>query len=151
IYATATVDHLSSKTAEAVRGGWAYNRNVSPRVFFNVFNDYEYDRFQNLDLRFVIGGGLGLSALKTDRTQLDVLAGADYDRERFSNAPDRNSGEAYWGDEFNHKLNSRVLVKQSFRMFNNLSDTGVYRVNFDLGTSTNLWKWLSWQLTGSDR
>jgi len=151
IYATATVNRVGSATAQAVRGGWAYNRNVSPRLFLNTFNDYEYDKFQNLDLRFVLGGGLGLSAIETERSQLDVLAGADYDRERFSAAPSRNSAEAYWGDDFSHKLNARASLRQSFRMFNNLSDTGVYRMNFDLSANTNLWKWLSWQLTGSDR
>ena len=36
-------------------------------------------------------------------------------------------------------------------MFNNLTDLGTYRINFDLGTVTNLNKWLSWQLTVSDR
>jgi hypothetical protein len=38
----------------------------------NVFNDYEYDRFQDLDLRFVIGGGLGFHAVKTETSKLDL-------------------------------------------------------------------------------
>jgi hypothetical protein len=36
-------------------------------------------------------------------------------------------------------------------MFNNLSDTGAYRVNFDLGVATKIKKWLSWNLALSDR
>jgi hypothetical protein len=36
-------------------------------------------------------------------------------------------------------------------MFNNLTDTGTYRVNFDIGVSTRLLKWLSWNVSLSDR
>jgi small nuclear ribonucleoprotein (snRNP)-like protein len=151
IYATATIDQKGSATAEAVRGGWAYNRNVSPRLFLNTFNDYEYDRFQNLDLRFVAGGGFGFSAYKKENTQLDVLAGADYDRESFNTPLTRNSVEAYWGDDFTHKLSAKTSLRQSFRMFNNLSDSGVYRMNFDLAANTTFRKWLAWQITASDR
>ena len=81
IYARALVNNVKGTTAQAVRGGWAYNRNTASRLLFNFFNDYEYDRFQNLDLRFVLGGGAGFSALKTDRQQLALLAGFAYNRE----------------------------------------------------------------------
>jgi len=36
-------------------------------------------------------------------------------------------------------------------MFDNLNNGGEYRMNFDLGTATTLRKWLSWQVTASDR
>jgi hypothetical protein len=36
-------------------------------------------------------------------------------------------------------------------MFNDLTNTGIYRVNFDMGLSTKLLKWLSWNLSVSDR
>lgn len=31
----------------------------SPRLIWDLLSDYEYDRFQNLDLRVVLGSGLG--------------------------------------------------------------------------------------------
>ena len=145
------VDGSSVKTAEAVRGGWAYNRNLTPRLFANFFNDYEYDLIESLDLRFVIGGGLGYSVIKNDQTQLDLLAGLDYEREKFSTPLTRNSAEAFWGDNLVHKFSKITALTQSFKMFNNLSELGEYRVNFDVGTVTALKKWLSWQLTASDR
>jgi putative salt-induced outer membrane protein len=152
IYSTGkAVDGSSVKTAEATRGGWAYNRNLNPRLFVNLFNDYEYDLFQSLDLRFVIGGGLGYSLIKSEQTQLDVLGGVDYNREKFSTPLTRNSAEVYWGDNLVHKFSKITSLTQSFRMFDNLSELGEYRVNFDLGTVTTLKKWLSWQLTVSDR
>src|SRR6185436_12138949 len=59
IRSTATVNGVDAQTARAVRGGWGYSRNVRPKIFGNIFNDFEYDKFQSLDLRVVIGGGVG--------------------------------------------------------------------------------------------
>ncbi len=151
IKASALVNGVNSDTAEAIRGGLGYGHNVSPRLFFNAFNDYEYDRFQNLDLRFVIGGGLGFHAVKTERGNLDLLAGGAYNHSKFSTPLTRNAGEFYWGDEYSLKLGGATTLTQSYRMFNNLTETGTYRVNFDLGLSTRIVKWLSWNVSVSDR
>ncbi len=151
VKASVLINGVKASTAEAVRGGVAYDHNVSPRLFVNVFNDYEYDKFQNLDLRFAIGGGFGYHAVKTDRNVLDVLGGADYNHSSFSTGLTRNSAEAFWGDEYLFKLNGSTSLTQSYRMFNNLSDTGNYRINFDLGLGTKLRKWLTWNVALSDR
>jgi len=156
VKASALVGGVNSGTAQAVRGGWAYNHTIASRLFVNTFNDYEYDRFQNLDLRFVIGGGLGYSVWKAERGRLDVVAGAAYNHEKFappSPATEftRNSAEAFWGEDLNYKLSDATSLVQHFRMFNNLSDTGQYRLNFDFGANTRLLKWLTWNLGFSDR
>jgi len=151
IKASAFANGLTSDTAQALRGGISHDRNLGPRLFLNLFNDYEYDRFQNLDLRFVIGGGLGIHAIKNERSILDLLAGVDYNHSRFSTPEIRNSAEIYWGDDYKLKLTGATSLIQSFRMFNNLSESGAYRVNGDIGATTKLWKWLSWNLSLSDR
>jgi putative salt-induced outer membrane protein YdiY len=151
IYGRATVEDVTATNAQALRGGWSYNRNLSKRVFLNVFNDYEYDRFQDLDLRFVVGGGLGYKFIDTERTQLDLVGGFAYNREKFSTDVVRHSAEAFWGDDWTYKLTSVSSLEQSFRMFHNLSRTGEYRLNFDLALATTLRKWLAWQVSVSDR
>jgi putative salt-induced outer membrane protein YdiY len=151
IKASALVNGRSAETAKAIRGGLAYDHNVNGRWFGNVFNDYEYDRFQNLDLRFVLGGGAGYHALKTEFSRLDLLAGIDFNHSKFSTPLTRNSGEFFWGDEYSLKLTGASSLIQSLRMFNNLTDTGTYRVNFDVGASTKLSKWLTWNVSLSDR
>lgn len=156
IRSASTVNGVSSDTASAVRGGYAYNRNLHPKLFATFFNDYEYDRFQNLDLRAVFGGGLGFHAWKREKSFLDLVGGGDYNHEKFGPpAPglafSRNSAEVYWGDDFNHKLYKRLGVVQSYRMFNNLSDTGNYRQNFDLGLSAGIAKYFTWNAAISDR
>ena len=102
-------------------------------------------------MRFVAGGGLGVTVLNTERNRLDLLGGASYNREQFNTGLVRNSAEAYWGDDWIWKLSGGSAMKQSFRMFNNLSSPGDYRVNFDIGLAMKLSNWLAWQITLSDR
>jgi hypothetical protein len=151
IKASARAKGESEDTAEAVRGGVSYGHNVNSRLFFSAFNDYEYDRFQDLDLRFVIGGGAGFHVWKRERSTMDLLAGGAYNRSSFSTPLIRESAELYWGDEYSLKLSSATSLTQSFRMFNDLTNTGMYRINFDLGLNTKIFKWLSWNVSLSDR
>ena len=150
MYATALVDGVSSSTANAVRGGWAYNRDLNPRVFLTTLNEYEHDRFQSLDLRAVFGGGAGWNAVKTKKTTLSFQAGGDYERENFTILT-RNSAEVNFGDDLLWKASAVTSITQAFRMYPNLSDTGQYRMNFDITGVTAIKKWLGWHLTFSDR
>jgi putative salt-induced outer membrane protein YdiY len=156
IRASALINGVTATTAQAVRGGWGYNRNLHPRVFWNFFNDYEYDRFQNLDLRVVLGSGFGVGVWKGERGRLDAVGGLAYNRESFDPVRPllpfvRNSAEAYWGDDLVVKVSSRASLTQSYRMFNNLKDSGAYRQNFDLAFTTKLTSWLTWNAAVSDR
>jgi putative salt-induced outer membrane protein YdiY len=151
IKASALINNRSAGTAEAVRGGLGYSRNLKPRLFANVFNDYEYDKFQNLDLRTVFGGGLGFKAIKSDRMTLDLLGGGAFNYSRFNTPLIRKTGEFYWGDDFTYKLNASTSLFQSYRMFNDLKSPGTYRINFDLGATTKISKYLVWNVSISDR
>jgi putative salt-induced outer membrane protein YdiY len=156
IRSSATINGVNSQTAEAVRGGWAYNRNLTKKIFANVFNDYEYDKFQSLDLRVVVGGGAGYTVWSREASRLSVVGGIAWNREAFgasgsSAAFTRNSAEFYWGNDFNYKLNARTSLVEGFRMFDNLSNTGAYRMNADLGATTQLTKWLNWNIALSER
>jgi putative salt-induced outer membrane protein YdiY len=151
IYSSALVDGVSAATAEAIRGGWSYHRNIKPRLLWDLFNDYEYDRFQDLDIRVVLGSGLGYTMIKQERKRLDLLGGAAYNHEEFNTPLIRNSAEAYWGDDFTYKPSRIAELQQRLRVFHNLSDPGSYRVNFDMSFAMNLNTWLAWHLTVSDR
>ena len=151
IKASALVGGTNSDTAQAVRAGIGYDHNLKPRLFVNVFNDYEYDKFQNLDLRFVLGGGLGFHALKTAGSRLDVVAGGDFNRSSYSTPLTQSSAEIYWGDDYSLKLAAATSLVQGFRMFNDLTYSGSYRMNFDIGMSTKVAKWLNWNISLSDR
>jgi hypothetical protein len=151
IYGTATVNNVSSAVANAVRGGWSYDHTVTGRFFLSSLNDYEHDAFQNLNLRFVLGGGVGINAIKGEKTSLALSTGGDYDRDSFNQGLSRNAGEINFGDVFTHKFTGTTNLTQSFRYFVNLSQAGEYRINFDMGAVTALSKWLGWHVTASDR
>ena len=67
------------------------------------------------------------------------------------NGLNRNSAEANFGDNLFYKVSKATTITQAMRLFTNLSDTGSYRLNFDLGANTVLKKWLGWHVTASDR
>ncbi len=160
IRASALVDGTDSQTADAVRGGWAYNHNVSPRLFAGVFNDYSYDKFQDLNLRFVAGGNFGYHVTKTKRGLLDVLGGFDYIHSSYFApvttpptplTPAQSAAEIMAGEDYSLKLNAATSLVESFRYFDSLSNTEAYRMNFDVGASTKISKWLTWNVSLSDR
>lgn len=156
ISSSATVNGVNAQTAKAIRGGWGYNRNLTKKIFLNAFNDFEYDKFQSLDLGVTVGGGAGYLIWSHDASRLSVTGGGDWNRQAFgaegkSPAFTRNSAEAFWGDDFNYKISARTSFVETFRMFDNLSDTGQYRMNADAGATTQLTKWLTWNVSLSDR
>ncbi|MGP8247626.1 MAG: DUF481 domain-containing protein [Bryobacteraceae bacterium] len=154
VKASATVNGANSNTAQAVSGGWAYNRNFTSRAFVLVNNDYQYDKFQDLDLRFSAGGGLGYSVWKKERGRLDLVGGISYEHDSFSATPTlaattRSLPNAFWGDDFLYKLSAASSLTESFRMFDDLSASHS-RFTFNLALNTKLKKWLTWNLAFSD-
>jgi putative salt-induced outer membrane protein len=131
-------------TASSDQGGARYSRNFGPRLFAYGSADFQTDALQDLNLRSVLGGGLGFHAIKGDRTTLDFLGGLNYTRENYSTLK-RNFAALTLGEELSHKLGASTLLTQKAYFFPDLSDTGQYRATFDFGSVTKLSKWLGWQ------
>ncbi len=138
-------------TANSKRGGVAYNLNLNKRTFVFGSVALESDQFQLLDLRFTPSGGFGYHAIATMPTQFDLRVGAAANREFFATGLNRTSAELLLGDDFVHKFNAATRIEQKLDVFTNLSNTGAFRVNFDISGVTAIRKWLSWQVTISDR
>ncbi|MGE0133212.1 MAG: YdiY family protein [Blastocatellales bacterium] len=142
---------VTETTANAIRGGGRYEIGLTNRLSAFSFADFEYNEIQLLDLRAVLGGGLGHYIVKNERAQFQVFGGGSYNRENFSNGVKRNSGEILAGEELSLKLSDRVLFRERLQFFPNLTNTGEYRVTFDSSLNTKLTRWLSWQVTASNR
>lgn len=147
IKASALVSGVTAETAQAFSAGIEHDHDVSKRLFVNAFNNYDYDKFQDLNLRFTIGGGFGYQAVKTDAAGLKLVGGADFNHESFTTLS-RGVAEGFWGDDYNLKISASSTLVQSFRMFNGANE---YRVNADLNLATKVKKWLTWNLALSDR
>jgi putative salt-induced outer membrane protein YdiY len=135
---------IPSTTANSIQSGARYSRNLTPRLFAYGGADFQTDALQELNLRSVLGGGLGFHAIKSDRTTLDFLGGLNYTRENYD-AFNRNFAALTLGEEFAHKLGASTLLSQKLYFFPDLSDTGEYRATFNLGSVTKISKWLGWQ------
>jgi putative salt-induced outer membrane protein len=140
---------VPSTTANNIMGGARYDRNITSRLFAFVNGDFMSDSLQSLDLRSVLGGGLGFHAIKAESTTLDFLGGGNYTREKYT-ALTRNFAALTLGEELMHKVRLSTVLTQKFNFYPNLSNTGQYRAAFDLGTVTKLSKWLGWQNAFSD-
>ncbi|HEX9112577.1 MAG TPA: DUF481 domain-containing protein, partial [Terriglobales bacterium] len=151
VYATNDVPAAFPHTsANAIGGGARYDRDVTPRLFGFVNGDFYHDSLQNLDLRSLFGGGLGLHAIKSDATTLDLLAGVNYAHESYSIPLTRNQAGLTLGDDFMHKLGKSTVLTQNLYFYPNLSQTGAYRGTFNLGLITKINKWLGWQNSFGD-
>ncbi|MBK6798390.1 MAG: DUF481 domain-containing protein [Acidobacteria bacterium] len=142
---------VTETTANAIRGGGRYEIGISGRLSAFGFADFEYNEIQLLDLRSVLGGGLGYTVVKNDRTQFQVFGGGAYNKENFSTGLKRNTAEILVGEDLSLRLSDRVLFKERMQFFPNLSEKGEYRITFDSSLNTRLTRWLTWQVTASNR
>ena len=143
---------ISRTVANTIRFGGRYDRDFSKKWFAYGFSDLERNGLQQLNLRWVIGGGLGYHAIRNERTNLDLLAGLAMNREYFKGLDnDRTSAEAQVGQTLSHQFNARVSLKEQLFFFPNLSRGGEYRINFDTSLVTDITRRIGWQLTLSDR
>jgi len=145
VYATNNAAGASpSTTANSNQAGARYDRNFNPRLFGFVGADFQTNALQELNLRTVLGGGLGYHAIKTDRTTLDFLVGPNYTREDYDTVTNSFAALSL-GEELSHKLGASTVLTQKLYFFPDLSDTGQYRAAFNFGSVTKLSKWLGWQ------
>jgi putative salt-induced outer membrane protein len=151
LYDTNSTSGTSVTTANTMLGGVRYDVNVRNKVYGFGFSDFEFNEFQKLDLRFAPGGGLGYHAYKKEKTYVDFFGGGALSKEYFSTGLKRSSGEALAGDEVSFAPWKATVVKQRFVLYPNVSEMGEFRMNLDISAVTRLNKWLSWQVTMSDR
>lgn len=152
VYSRDSTDGESRTTANTVRGGVRYDRDISRKWFAYGFTDLEHNGLQDLTLRFVLGGGLGYHLIRNERTELDLLGGLAWNREYFQgDFNDRSSAEAQVGQTLSHRFSSRVSLKEQLFIFPNLTNGGEYRINFDASLVTDISRRIGWQVTVSDR
>lgn len=151
IYSTQSTRAPVGVTANRVSGGARYDRNFGRKLFTYSSALFDFDEFQELDLRSVLGGGLGYHVYRSDRGFVNVDVGGAWNREKFSTGLVRHSGEVVIGEESSHQLSGSLKVFQSLTVNPNLSETGQYRLAFDGGASIQINRRLSWNITLADR
>ena len=145
---------LNATTANSFLGLIRYDRNINKRWFvFGTFSGM-YDELQQLNYRFLPGGGVGFHAIATDRTTLDLLGGFGYTRESYYNGTVNNLASALLGDEFVYKITKTTTFTQNLYYLPSLtqpvyvpgpgqSHPDNYRINFTAGIATKLNGWMT--------
>ena len=158
VYATNDAPNASPHvTANTDQGGARYSRNFTTRLFGYGSADFQTDALQELNLRSILGGGLGVHAINSSQTTLDFLGGLNYTHESYGVVPatatlpaqppiSRSFAAATVGEELMHKLGASTVLTEKGYFFPDLTQSGgQYRATFNLGTVTKLSKWLGWQ------
>jgi putative salt-induced outer membrane protein YdiY len=133
-----------SVTANTIQSGARYSRNFTKVLFGFGSADFQTDALQALNLRSILGGGLGLHVINTSQTTFDLLGGLNYTKENYVGL-DRNFAALTLGEEFMHKLGASTILTEKGYFFPDLNQTGQYRGTFNFGTVTKISKWLGWQ------
>jgi putative salt-induced outer membrane protein YdiY len=148
-FSRSAVNGVTSTTAQSISGGVRYDLNINDKSFGFGTVDLFNDRFQDLDLRTVIGGGGGIHAIKNTHTTFDVLFGGTFNREFFTTF-NRSSAEVLVGEALTHKFLASSAFTESVFFYPNMSSTGNYRTTISLGLVTKLTRFLSWQTSFND-
>lgn len=153
---------LNSTTADHIGAGARYDYNLGPKFFLFGTADFATDQLQALDLRSVVGGGLGWHAITGDKQQLDLLAGLVWTHEQYGWVPpvppsivpippQTNSFAALdFGEQYTRKVGKNSVLTEQAYFFPNLQDTSEYRATGTLGLSTKIKSFLSWQTSMAD-
>jgi putative salt-induced outer membrane protein len=137
-------------TANVNRGGARLDHDFTSRLFVFANTDFMSDGLQDLNLRSVVGGGVGYHLINRDNATLKLLGGANFTRENYVETQ-RNLAAGQVGEELTLKLGKSTALLQNLAFFPDLTDSGGnYRTNFSLGTVTKIAKWLGWQTNFSD-
>jgi putative salt-induced outer membrane protein YdiY len=156
-----------SLVANLVQAGLEYDYNLTPRIFANAEATFLSNALQDLDLSGIYGGGLGLHAIKSDRTTLDLIAGVNYTHETYSNGPPvtpptippsyvsygvtNRFAALTLEDDFMHKLGKSTILTEKLDFYPEITDVpGNYQGTFLVNVTTKVSKWLGWQNQFSD-
>jgi putative salt-induced outer membrane protein YdiY len=138
-------------TADQLRLGTRYDRNLGQRLFAFGGLDIERNKFANLQLRTQLSAGLGWHVLQSPATSFDVFGGLGHVSDRYSTSMliDGRNRDAYshvtalLGEESSHKLSDSTSFKQRLTVVPDLANRGEFRANWDAGLAVAMTKTLN--------
>lgn len=138
-------------TAQSVWWGARFDADFNRKWFAFASSDFEYNKPQKLDIRTVLGGGVGYHVLRDENVNLNFTFGATDNYENFATGLTRNSAELLFGQDLKYKINNRARVSNRFNLYPNLSNPGDIRLLLDASLQTEINSWLGWHMTVGNR
>jgi len=140
LYAT-NANSTPTTSANSDAGGLRYDHNLKPKIFAFATADFYADALQDLDLRAILGGGIGWHAIQSPKQTLDVLGGVVYTHESYSATADVTST--------NNNFPALLIGEQYSRKFGAASVL-TEQATFNSAFAAKVWKAISWTTTFSD-
>lgn len=128
-YAQEEVDNKKILSDNEIKGGGQVKRNIGNRLNLFFALDLEKDKLEELRLRSVYNGGLGIRWVDNDRWYFENAMGIGGQRETFENAPSRSTCIGNMTGELRYKVNSRIDIRQKTSWFPDIKDRDSYRIN----------------------
>jgi putative salt-induced outer membrane protein YdiY len=140
-------------TASDILGGIRYDHNITKKWFAYVSDDAESNDLQKLDLRNILGGGLGYHAINNKNTILDLLGGVAWTHESYGTGLTNSIFSPSAGEDLTHKFSARTVFHESLFIYPYVTgdQVGDFRLAADAGLATKINRWLAWTTTFSDR
>jgi len=122
-YATDGGEATENRARAELRNDWLF-KDSPWRVF--ALGSFDYDEFQDWDMRLSGFGGVGYEFIKNDRTLLLGRVGAGVSKE-IGGSRNELIPEALFGGDFEHKLTERQKISASVDVYPELTRVGPYR------------------------
>lgn len=154
LYAT-NGNSTPSLSANTDAGGFRYDHNLNPKIFAFGTADFYADALQELDLRSILGGGIGWHASKTPKQTMDIFAGVVYTHESYSAtataaSTNNNFPALTIGEQYTRKFGAGSVLTEQATFYPDLADSGDYQFTFVSAFNTKLWKMLTWNTAFTD-
>lgn len=134
-YAKAKVNGVDTTTANLLRLGGRYDRNLSEQLFAFGGGEVETNKAAGLKNRVGLNAGVGYKLVRTSETSWDVFGGLGYEDVEYTSGVSRNGVTALLGEESTHKLSATTTAKQRLVLYPGSGDLGS-RATFDAGLAT---------------
>jgi putative salt-induced outer membrane protein YdiY len=124
---------------------------ITPRVYAFGALAYDHSFSQGLDLQQTYGGGLGWTAILTEKEELDFKASVNYIRQQFTNsALNQNLIGSTFGEAYSLKLPRGILFTQGVSVTPAWNNTNAYSALGNAGLSLPIYKHFALSLAAAD-
>jgi hypothetical protein len=113
-YGKVTQPHTPDIKTEIYHADLERDEYFTPRVYFFVQAAFDHNFSQGLNFQQLYGGGIGWTALKTPKQQLDLKASVNYIQQSFAgNAKTQNLIGSTFGDTYFYKFPGGFVLNQN--------------------------------------
>jgi Protein of unknown function, DUF481 len=124
---------------------------VTPRVFAFGALAYDHNFSQGLDLQQTYGGGIGWTAIKDDRQELDLKAGVNYIEQQFQVASqNQNLIGSTFAENYLRKLIHGIVFTEAGSITPAWNNTNAYSATGQAGLTIPIYKGFSLSLSALD-